>query len=151
MLIQPKHSRQHGFSLLEIMVVVVIIGILVATIAPTLFGETDTARKTKLKVDIRAIEGALERYYNDNYTYPTTDQGLQALVTKSDIPPEPRNFKPRGYINRLESDPWGNEYQYISPGTQGPYDIFTLGADGEIGGEGMNADIGNWNLSELDN
>lgn len=145
------NPRQTGFSLLEIMVVVVIIGILVATIAPNLFGETDRARLTRLKVDINALEDALERYKMENFNYPTTDQGLQALVEKPNIPPEPKHFKPGGYVKRLQQDPWGNDYQYISPGTYGPFDLYSLGADGEPGGEGMNADIGNWNLSDLDN
>lgn len=148
---QRTRTRQGGFSLLEIMVVVVIIGILVATIAPNLFGETDRARLTRLKVDITALEDALERYKMENFNYPTTDQGLQALVSKPSAPPEPKHYKPGGYVKRLQKDPWGNEYRYISPGTQGPYDLFSLGADGEVGGEGVNADIGNWNLSELDN
>ena len=146
------HSkRQSGFSLLEIMVVVVIIGILVATIAPNLFGETDRARLTRLKVDITALEDALERYKMENFNYPTTDQGLQSLVTRPNLPPEPKRYKPGGYVKRLQKDPWGNDYQYISPGSSGPYDLYSLGADGEVGGEGMNADIGNWNLSQLDN
>lgn len=144
-------AKQQGFSLLEIMVVVVIIGILVATIAPNLFGETDRARLTRLKVDITSLEDALERYKIENYNYPTTDQGLDALVRQPTLPPEPKNYKPGGYIKRLQKDPWGNDYQYISPGTNGAYDLFSLGADGEIGGEGVNADIGNWNLSDLDN
>ena len=148
---QRTRTRQGGFSLLEIMVVVVIIGILVATIAPNLFGETDRARLTRLKVDITALEDALERYKMENFNYPTTDQGLQALVTKPSVPPEPKHYKQGGYVKRLQKDPWGNDYMYISPGTQGPYDLFSLGADGEVGGEGVNADIGNWNLSELDN
>ncbi len=148
MLKMKRH--QGGFSLLEIMVVVVIIGILVATIAPTLFGETEKARITRVKVDIAALEDALERYKMDNFNYPTTDQGLEALVTKSNLPPEPKHFKQGGYVRRLQKDPWGNDYQFITPGQAGPYDIFTLGADGEAGGEGENMDIGNWNLGELE-
>ena len=144
------HRQQGGFSLLEIMVVVVIIGILVATIAPNLFGETERARKTRVKVDITALEDALERYRMENFNYPTTDQGLEGLVTKSSIPPEPKHFKQGGYVKRLQKDPWGNDYQYISPGESGPFDLFTLGADGEVGGEGPNQDIGNWNLNEID-
>lgn len=144
------NRQQGGFSLLEIMVVVVIIGILIATIAPNLFGETERARITRVKVDITALEDALERYKMENFNYPTTDQGLESLVTKSTLPPEPKHFKPGGYLKRLQKDPWGNDYQYISPGQAGPYDLFTLGADGEVGGEGENADIGNWNLGELD-
>jgi len=148
MLNMKRH--QGGFSLLEIMVVVVIIGILVATIAPTLFGETEKARLTRVKVDIAALEDALERYKMDNFNYPTTDQGLEALVAKSNLPPEPKHFKQGGYVRRMQKDPWGNDYQYITPGQAGPYDIFTLGADGEAGGEGENMDIGNWNLGELE-
>jgi general secretion pathway protein G len=150
--IQPviSNRRQQGFSLLEIMVVVVIIGILVATIAPNLFGETERARLTRVKVDITALEEALERYKMDNFNYPSTDQGLEALVSKPAVPPEPRNYKPQGYIRRLQKDPWGNDYLYVSPGQNGPYDIFTLGADNKVGGEGENRDIGNWNLAELE-
>ncbi len=148
MLKMKRH--QGGFSLLEIMVVVVIIGILVATIAPTLFGETEKARLTRVKVDIAALEDALERYKLDNFNYPTTDQGLEALVTKSNLPPEPKHYKQGGYVRRMQKDPWGYDYQYITPGQAGPFDIFTLGADGEAGGEGENMDIGNWNLAELE-
>lgn len=144
------NRRQTGFSLLEIMVVVVIIGILVATIAPNLFGETERARLTRVKVDITSLEDALERYKMENFIYPTTDQGLESLVTQSTLPPEPKHFKQGGYVKRLQKDPWGNDYQYISPGQFGPYDLFTLGADGEIGGEGANADIGNWNLNDIE-
>jgi len=144
------NRHQGGFSLLEIMVVVVIIGILVATIAPNLFGETERARITRVKVDIAALEDALERYKMENFNYPTTDQGLEALVTKTNLPPEPKHFKEGGYVKRLQKDPWGNEYQYIAPGQTAPYDIFTLGADGEAGGEGVNMDIGNWNIGELE-
>jgi len=147
---QRINQHQGGFSLLEIMVVVVIIGILVAAIAPNLFGETERARLTRVKVDISALEDALERYKMENFTYPTTDQGLEGLVSKSNLPPEPKHFKQGGYVRRLQKDPWGNEYQYISPGQTGAFDLFTLGADGEVGGEGANADIGNWNLSELE-
>ncbi|PCJ49389.1 MAG: type II secretion system protein GspG [Gammaproteobacteria bacterium] len=144
------NRQQGGFSLLEIMVVVVIIGILVASIAPTLFGETEKARLTRVKVDITALEDALERYKMENFNYPTTDQGLEALMTKSFLPPEPKHFKEGGYLRRIQKDPWGNDYQYISPGLERPYDLFTLGADGEEGGEDANTDIGNWNLNELD-
>ena len=148
---QPTaRARQQGFSLLEIMVVVVIIGILVATIAPNLFGETERARLTRVKVDITALEDALERYKMENFNYPTTDQGLESLVSKTELPPIPRNFKPGGYVKRLQKDPWGNDYLYVSPGQYGPYDLYTLGADNEVGGEGENRDIGNWNLNEID-
>ena len=143
------NRHQGGFSLLEIMVVVVIIGILVASIAPTLFGETEKARITRVKVDITAMEDALERYKMDNFNYPNTDQGLEGLITEPQASPAPKHFKEGGYLRRIQKDPWGNDYQYISPGEVGPYDLFTLGADGELGGEGANADIGNWNLSEV--
>ncbi len=148
MLKMKRH--QGGFSLLEIMVVVVIIGILVATIAPTLFGETEKARLTRVKVDLAALEDALERYKMDNFNYPTTDQGLEALVEQSNLPPEPKHFKQGGYVRRMQKDPWGNDYQYITPGQASSYDLFSLGADGEAGGEGENMDIGNWNLGELE-
>jgi general secretion pathway protein G len=144
------NRQQGGFSLLEIMVVVVIIGILVASIAPTLFGETEKARITRVKVDITALEDALERYKMENFNYPTTDQGLEGLITKSNFPPEPKHFKDGGYVRRIQKDPWGNDYQYVSPGQEGAYDLFTLGADGEVGGEDANTDIGNWNLNEIE-
>ena len=139
-----------GFTLLEIMVVIVIIGIIAAFVAPNIFGETERAQITKAKADIVTLENALERYKIDNYQYPATDQGLEALVQKPDGDPEPRNYKRGGYLKRLQQDPWGNPYQYLNPGEFGEVDIYSLGADGEIGGEGMNQDIGNWNLNEIE-
>ncbi len=142
----PANLRQAGFTLIEIMVVVVILGILAAIVVPKVMDRPDAARITKAKQDIRAIQSALDLYKLDNYSYPSTDQGLEALVTKPSGTPEARKWKQGGYLDRLPKDPWGNEYQYLSPGSHGNVDIFTLGADGRPGGEGVNADIGNWTL-----
>ena len=137
-----------GFTLLEIMVVVVILGILVALVAPNVIGRIDEARTTKARQDIRQIETALNLYRMDNFRYPTTEQGLNALVTKP-ADPNVRNWKAGGYLMSMRKDPWGNDYGYISPGTRGgEYDLYTLGADGQPGGEGLDADIGNWNIEE---
>jgi general secretion pathway protein G len=141
-----KKTFQAGFTLIEIMVVVVILGILAAIVVPKVMDRPDAARITKAKQDIRAIQSALDLYKLDNYNYPSTDQGLEALVTKPSGTPEARNWKQGGYLDRLPKDPWGNEYQYLSPGSHGNVDIFTLGADGRPGGEGVNADIGNWSI-----
>jgi general secretion pathway protein G len=135
---------QAGFTLIEVMVVVVILGILAAIVVPRVMDRPDAARITKVKADIRAMETALNLYKLDNFVYPNTDQGLEALVSKPSGTPEPRNWKQ--YMDRLSKDPWGNEYQYLSPGVQSAVDIFSLGADGQPGGEESSADIGNWNL-----
>ncbi|MCC7199356.1 MAG: type II secretion system major pseudopilin GspG [Gammaproteobacteria bacterium] len=138
--------RARGFTLIEIIVVVSIIAILAALIGPQVLGRVDEARVTKAKTDIRSLETALDLYKMDNFKYPTTDQGLEALVTKPDDP-SVRNWKMGGYVRKLSKDPWGADYQYISPGTRGgAYDLYSLGADGQAGGEGTDADIGNWNL-----
>ena len=137
-----------GFTLLEIMVVVVILGILAALVAPNVIRRIDDANITKVKQDIRALETALNLYRMDNFRYPTTEQGLEALV-KQPNDPNIRNWKPGGYVRSLQKDPWGNDYAYISPGTRGgDYDLYTLGADNQQGGEGTDADIGNWNIEE---
>lgn len=139
-------ARARGFTLIEIIVVVSIIAILAALIGPQVLGRVDEARVTKAKTDIRSLETALDLYKMDNFKYPTTDQGLEALVTKPDDP-SVRNWKMGGYVRKLSKDPWGNDYQYLSPGTRGgAYDLYTLGADGQAGGEGTDADVGNWNL-----
>ncbi len=135
-----------GFTLIEIMVVVVIIGVLVAIVAPRVMDRPDTARIVKAKQDIRVLESALNLYRLDNYAYPSTEQGLEALVTQPSGEPQARNWKQGGYVDRLPKDPWGNGYQYLNPGVHGEIDIFTFGADNRPGGEGVNADIGNWNL-----
>lgn len=137
--------KQQGFTLIEIIVVVVIIGILATFVAPKFLGRTDDARITKAKNDIVALESALELYKLDNYTYPTTDQGLDALVNQPGSDPVPANWKQGGYIKKLQKDPWQRDYLYLSPGEHTEIDIYSLGADGIEGGEGPNADIGNWN------
>jgi len=125
------------------MVVVVILGILAAIIVPRVMDRPDTARITKAKQDIRVLESALNLYKLDNHVYPTTDEGLEALVQK---PANATNWKEGGYIARLPKDPWGRPYQYLNPGIHGAIDIFTLGRDGQPGGADIDADIGNWNL-----
>lgn len=147
MLVAPApHTRAAGFTLIEIMVVVVILGILAALVLPNVMGRIGQAQGTKVKSDIMGYETALSLFKLDNFRYPTTDQGLDALV-KQPADPSIRNWKEGGYIKSLKKDPWGYAYQYVYPGTHGTeYDIFTLGADGQPGGDGENADVGNWNL-----
>ena len=137
-------KKQTGFSLIEIMVVVVILGILASIVVPKIMGRPDEARVVKAKQDILAIQNALDLYKLDNGVYPTTDQGLAALVTKPTSNPEPRDWKI--YLKRIPKDPWGREYLYLNPGEHGEIDIFTLGAEGQPGGTGINAEIGNWNV-----
>ena len=139
-------SRQHGFTLIEIMVVVVILGILAALVVPQIMSRPDQAKVTVAKGDIRAISAALDMYRLDNNRYPSTQQGLEALVEKPSGSPQPRNWNPDGYLKRLPVDPWGNPYQYLSPGTRGPFDLYSLGADGQQDGTDLDADIGNWDL-----
>jgi general secretion pathway protein G len=133
-----------GFTLIEIMVVVVIIGILAALIVPKIISRPDEARITAAKQDVGALSQSLKLYKLDNLAYPSTDQGMQALVVKPTSPPIPPNWKPGGYIERLPKDPWGHDYRYLNPGQHREIDVYSLGADGEPGGEGNNADIGNW-------
>jgi general secretion pathway protein G len=136
-------NRQQGFTLIEIMVVVIIIGILAAIVAPNVIGRVDDARITAAKADISAIEGALRLYRLDNFSYPETQYGLEALVTRPNDPMI-KNWNPDGYLERLNKDPWGNPYQYLNPGNHGAIDIYSFGADGKPDGEGDGADIGNW-------
>ncbi|WP_411572401.1 type II secretion system major pseudopilin GspG [Vibrio sp. TH_r3] len=141
--------KQNGFTLLEVMVVVVILGILASFVVPNLLGNKEKADQQKAVSDITALEQALDMYKLDNSVYPTTDQGLEALVNKPSGSPEPRNYLDGGYIRRLPQDPWGYDYQYLSPGDNGTIDIFSLGSDGQEGGEDSAADIGNWNLQDF--
>ena len=143
---KPAGPAARGFTLIEIMVVVVIMGILAALIVPKLIGRTDDARIIAAKQDIATIMQALKLYKLDNQRYPTTEQGLQALVTKPTTGPAADGWKTGGYIEKLPNDPWGNPYQYLSPGIHGEVDVFTLGADGQPGGVGNDADIGSWDL-----
>jgi general secretion pathway protein G len=140
--------RESGFTLIEIMVVLVIIAIMTALIAPQIMGRVDEARVTAAKQDIRTLETALDFFQMENFRYPTTDMGLEALVKKPEDPAI-RNWRTGGYLRAttVPKDPWGNEYHYMQPGTKGgAYDLYSLGADGEVGGEGVDADIGSWNL-----
>ncbi len=139
-------TRARGFTLIEVMVVVVILAILAAVLVPRIMDRPDEARIARARQDIRAIESALQLYRLDNYRYPTTEQGLEALVRRPTVPPEPPNWKPGGYLDRVPVDPWGRPYRYLHPGEHGEFDVFTYGADGRPGGEGADADIGNWNI-----
>jgi len=136
--------NQSGFTLLEIMVVIVILGLLVAIVAPNVLENQDKAMVEKARADIALLEQSLDMYKLDNYRYPSTDQNLEALVSRPDFGPEPKNYRQHGYIKRLPKDPWGNEYQYLSPGEHGQFDLYSLGADGVEGGEGLATDITNW-------
>lgn len=138
-----RAARCRGFTLIEIMVVVVILGILAAIVAPQVIGKVDDAQIARVQGDLRGIENALSFYRLDNYAYPTSDQGLEALVRKP-ADPNIRNWK--SYLKRKPKDPWGNEYVYLNPGNHGEIDIYTLGRDGRPGGDGLDADVGNWEL-----
>lgn len=142
-------GRNRGFSLVEILVVLVIMGLLISIVAPTVLNQADSARIQKAQADFKAIETALKLYRLDNFVYPSSEQGLEALVNPSQIDPEPRNFKQGGYLSEVPLDPWGRTYLYLSPGENGEVDIYTLGADGLSGGEGQNADLGNWRSDDV--
>ncbi|MBD1391108.1 type II secretion system major pseudopilin GspG [Neiella sp. HB171785] len=146
---QTKRHKQSGFTLLEVMVVIVILGIMASMVVPRLLDSTEKAATQKAVSDIAKLEELLDMYKLDNHRYPTTEQGLEALIAEPSVDPAPRNYPKNGYVRRLEKDPWGNDYLYLSPGENGEIDIYTLGADGEEGGEGANADIGNWNLQDF--
>jgi general secretion pathway protein G len=145
-----RRLEQHGFSLLEILVVLVIMGILVSLVAPTVLNRVGDARLQKVQADLSAIETALSIYHLDNYRYPTSEQGLQALVERPDLDPVPAKWKAGGYLKELPVDPWQRPYLYLYPGEraaeagQDRADIYSLGADGIDGGEGQDADVGNW-------
>jgi len=139
-------QNQRGFTLIEIMVVVVILGILAAIVVPRLLDEPEKARRTSAATQIRSFEEALGIFKLENGFYPTTEQGLQALVTKPSVGRIPERYKVGGYIRKIPLDPWGQPYLYLSPGVHGDFDLFSYGPDGETGGEGENADVANWNL-----
>ncbi|MDH5510671.1 MAG: type II secretion system major pseudopilin GspG [Nitrospinota bacterium] len=139
-------SGRSGFTLIEILVVVMILGILATVIIPRIMDKPDMARVTKAKMDISAIKGALAMYKLDNSAYPSTEQGLSALVSKPSSGKIPKRWNPDGYLTKVPKDPWDNEYIYLSPGSHGDFDIVCLGADGEMGGQDFNADIFSWDL-----
>ena len=139
----PQRSAlQRGFTLIELMVVLVIIGVLAALIVPNVLDRTDDARATAARTDVANLMQALKLYKLDNQRYPSAEQGLQALIAKPSTNPVPHNWRP--YLEKLPNDPWGRAYQYLNPGIKGEVDVMSLGADGQSGGEGKDADIGSW-------
>ena len=146
----PGVVDRRGFTFVEILVVVMILGLLAALVVPRIMGRTDEAKRTAAKVQIRNIEAALQLYKLDNGVYPSTEQGLRALIEKPTTGVVPKKWKLGGYLQKLPEDPWGNPYKYVSPSPtqRGDYEIISYGTDGEPGGEGINADIVNWNLDK---
>jgi len=148
---RANKSIQRGFTLIEIMVVLVIIGLLVGLVGPSLFGVLSDANQKKVFADFDAVDTSLSMYRLHNFNYPTSEQGLQSLVEKTTIDPVPRKFQDDGYLPRVPLDPWGRDYIYLSPGEHGKYDLYTLGRDGVPGGDGEDADLGNWQtLAEVE-
>ena len=147
-MMQSRSTRRgdHGFTLIEIMVVIVILGVLAALVVPRVLSRPDEARAVAAKSDIASITQALKLYKLDNQRYPTTEQGLAALTAKPEIAPVPPNWKPGGYLEKVPRDPWGRPYQYLNPGLKGEVDVMSYGADGQPGGTGVDADIGSWDL-----
>ena len=141
-----SRARIRAFTLIEVMVVVAILAVLAALIVPRVMSRPDEARVVAARQDIASLLQALKLYRLDNLRYPTTEQGLAALVTRPTLAPAPQNWKPGGYLERLPKDPWGHPYQYLNPGLHGEIDVFSFGADNAAGGEGFDADIGSWNL-----
>ena len=137
-----RHAVHRGFTLIELMVVLVIIGVLAALIVPNVIERADDARVTAARTDVNNLMQALKLYRLDNQRYPTSEQGLQALLTRPTAGPSAPNWKP--YVEKLPNDPWGRAYQFLNPGLKGEIDVFSLGADGQPGGEGKNADVGSW-------
>jgi general secretion pathway protein G len=146
--IKRYRDSERGFTLIELMVVIVILGILAGFIVPRIMGRPEEARRLKAKMQIQAIETALKLYKLDNGFYPTTEQGLQALVEPPSVGQLPKNWRQGGYLEKgkVPKDPWGNDYVYVCPGVHGDFDLSSYGADGQPGGEGENADINNWEL-----
>lgn len=139
-------KKQAGFTLIEVMVVVVILGVLAAFVVPQILSRPDEAKMIKAQQDVVRIESALDMYRLDNGVYPSQAQGLEALVSYPNAAPAPSNYNSSGYLRRLPVDPWGREYQYRNPGIHGEVDVFSLGADGREGGDGINGEIGNWQV-----
>lgn len=148
----PRRTRTGGFTLIEIMAVVLIIGLLGGIVGAVVFSQVDKARVSAAKAQVKQLESVLEFYRMDNARYPSSEQGLQALVRKPSGDPQPRNYRPEGYVQGglVPKDPWGEDYQYRAPGEHNPYsfDLWSFGADGKPGGEGNDADIGNWPSDE---
>lgn len=140
----PKHRKATGFTLIEVMVVIVILSVLAALIVPRIMSRPDEARVVAAKQDVAQLLQALKLYRLDNLRYPSTQQGLPALVAKPALEPVPQRWQ--NYLDKLPKDPWGNPYQYLSPGIKGEVDVFSLGADGKPGGDGVDADVGSWDL-----
>lgn len=145
---RPKHLSRAGFTLIELMVVIVILGVLAGLIVPRLTDKPDKARVVKAKMQIENLAMAVKQFKIDNGFYPSTEQGLQALVEKPSVGKTPRNYPQKGYVSQIPKDPWNSEYIYIHPGEHEEFDLYSLGADGEQGGDGFDADIGNWNLNQ---
>ena len=139
-----RERRHRGFTIIEIMVVVVIIGLLATLVIPRVIGRGDEAKRTAAQVQIKEVEQALDLYHLDNGFYPTQDQGLDALVSRPNLPPEPQNYRTGGYLKKVPKDPWGREFIYRMPGDHGEYDLLSYGPDGQEGGEEKNKDITNW-------
>ncbi|MDR1943477.1 MAG: type II secretion system major pseudopilin GspG [Synergistaceae bacterium] len=143
-LVNEKKNKRRGFTLVEIMVVVVIIGLLSALVLPRIIGQSDDAKVTTTRAQISGIEQSLELYHLNNGFFPTTEQGLRALVEKPNTQPEPNNYPRGGYLKKMPKDAWKRDFVYVCPGTKGEFDVISFGADGKEGGEGANADISNW-------
>ena len=143
-----RYSKQAGFTLIELMVVIIILGVLAGMIIPRVMGRPDEARQAKAKIQIESFESALKLYKLDNGNYPTTEQGLKALVEAPAAGNLPKNWRQGGYLEKgkVPKDPWGNDFVYVSPGSHGDFDLSCLGKDGEAGGEGVDKDINNWEI-----